>query len=53
MCKKRIEKAAYSVSEVNSVVWKSNDQILVVIINGQKVALALIKKSCCESGSRY
>lgn len=50
MCKKRIEKAAYSVSGVKSAVWSSENQQLSVILNEQKSATDQIEKAVAKAG---
>ena len=50
MCKKRIEKAAYSVSGVKSAVWTSESQQLVLILNEQKTAIGQVEKAVANAG---
>ncbi|MGV9003213.1 heavy-metal-associated domain-containing protein [Flavobacterium sp.] len=50
MCKKRIEKAAFSVSGVKSAEWHIDDHILHLIINEQKCSILDIKKAVAEVG---
>ena len=50
MCKKRIEKAAYSVKGVKSAVWTPESQQLVVILNEQKASTNEIEKSVAKAG---
>lgn len=50
MCKKRIEKAAFSVSGVKSAEWHADDHILHLIINEQKCTATDIKKAIAEVG---
>jgi cation transport ATPase len=49
-CKKRIEKAAYSVSGVKSAVWHIDDHKLHLIINEEKTSLAEVKKAVAKLG---
>jgi cation transport ATPase len=49
-CKKRIEKAAYSVSGVKSAVWHIDDHKLHLIINEEKTSLAEVKKAVAKVG---
>lgn len=50
MCKKRIEKAAYSVSGVKSAVWSPESKHLVLILNEKKAATSQIEKSVAKAG---
>lgn len=50
MCKKRIEKAAFSVSGVKSAIWNADNHTLVVIVNEQKSAVLEIEKAVSEVG---
>ena len=50
MCKKRIEKAAYSVPGVKSAVWSPESQELVLIVNEQKSAIGEIEKAVAKAG---
>ncbi|UOK42689.1 MULTISPECIES: heavy-metal-associated domain-containing protein [Flavobacterium] len=50
MCKKRIEKAAYSVVGVKSAVWHSDDQVLHLVFNEQKCSLEDVEKSIAKAG---
>lgn len=50
MCKKRIEKAAYSVSGVKSAVWNSDDQQLHLVFNEQKCSKTDIEKAVAKVG---
>jgi periplasmic mercuric ion binding protein len=45
MCKKRIEKAAYSAKGVKSASWDSNTQILKLVLNEEKTSLANVQKA--------
>ena len=49
-CKKRIEKAAYSVSGVKSAVWHIGDHRLHLIVNEEKTSLAEVKKAIAKVG---
>lgn len=50
MCKKRIEKAAYSVPGVKSAVWSPESQELVLIVNEQKSEIGEIEKAVAKAG---
>ncbi|NBL63807.1 metal transporter [Flavobacterium sp. NST-5] len=50
MCKKRIEKAAYSVAGVKSAEWHQDDQTLHVLINEQKTSPYLVSKAVAQAG---
>ena len=50
MCKKRIEKAAYSVPGVKSAVWTPESQELIVIVNEQKSTTVEIEKAVAKAG---
>ena len=50
MCKKRIEKAAYSIPGVKSAVWTPESQALVVIVNEQKSSTGDIEKAVAKAG---
>lgn len=50
MCKKRIEKAAFSVVGVKSAVWHVDDHKLHLIINEEKCLLADVKKAIAKVG---
>ncbi|ESU29376.1 hypothetical protein FLJC2902T_07730 [Flavobacterium limnosediminis JC2902] len=50
MCKKRIEKAAYSVPGVKSAVWHSDDQILHLVFNEQKCSAMDVEKAVANAG---
>ena len=50
MCKKRIEKAAYSVEGVKSASWQSEDQTLKVILNEQKSSTSDVEKAVAKVG---
>lgn len=49
-CKKRIEKAAYSVSGVKSATWHIDDHKLHLIINEEKTSLAAVEKAIAKVG---
>lgn len=50
MCKKRIEKAAFSVSGVKTAEWHSDDQTLHLILNEQKGSILEVKKAVAQVG---
>lgn len=50
MCKKRIEKTAYSVPGVKSAEWHQDDQTLHLIINEQKTDALKIQKAIAKVG---
>lgn len=50
MCKKRIEKAAYSVSGVKSADWHMDCDTLYLIINEQKTDVTTIQKAIAKVG---
>lgn len=50
MCKKRIEKAAFSVAGVKSAEWHIDDHMLHLIINEEKCALLDVKKAVAKVG---
>lgn len=49
-CKKRIEKAAYSVSGVKSADWNIEDHTLHLILNEQKSSVADVKSAIAKVG---
>jgi len=49
-CKKRIEKAAFSVSGVKSAEWNMDDHILHLIINEEKCSVLDVKKAIAKIG---
>ena len=49
-CKKRIEKAAFSVSGVKSAEWNIDDHILHLIINEEKCSVTDVKKAIAKVG---
>lgn len=50
MCKKRIEKAAYSVSGVKSANWDIETQRLDLIVNEEKTSILEVKKAIANVG---
>lgn len=50
MCKKRIEKAAYSVGGVKSAVWHSDDQMLHLVYNQEKCSAEQVEKAVASAG---
>lgn len=50
MCKKRIEKAAFSISGVKSATWNPDDKILHVIVNEEKADALQIQKAVAKVG---
>jgi copper chaperone CopZ len=50
MCKKRIEKAAFSVSGVKSAVWSISNHQLDLILNEEKCSLSDVKKAIAKVG---
>lgn len=49
-CKKRIEKAAFSVAGVKSAVWSVETHQLDLILNEEKAALGDVKKAIAKAG---
>lgn len=49
-CKKRIEKAAFSVPGVKSAEWHIDDHILHLIINEEKCSITDVKKAIAKVG---
>ena len=49
-CKKRIEKAAYSVKGVKSAEWHIDDHMLHLLINEEKCSLLDVKKAVAKVG---
>jgi mercuric ion binding protein len=49
-CKKRIEKAAFSVPGVKSAEWHMDDHVLHLIINEEKATVADVKKAIAKVG---
>lgn len=49
-CKKRIEKAAFSVSGVKSAEWHMDDHMLHLIINEEKCSVVDVKKAIAKVG---
>lgn len=50
MCKKRIEKAAFSVSGVKSAAWSIEDHKLNLIINEEKCSVTDVKQAIAKVG---
>ena len=50
MCKKRIEKAAYSVAGVKSAEWHIDDHTLHLILNEEKTTILDVKKAIAKVG---
>lgn len=50
MCKKRIEKAAFSISGVKSAEWHIDDHMLHLIVNEKKCSITDVKKAIAEVG---
>ena len=50
LCKKRIEKAAFSVSGVKSAVWDIDTHKLNLILNEEKTTLLDVKKAVAKVG---
>ena len=50
MCKKRIEKAAFSVSGVKSAVWHADDTTLHLILNEEKCHVNDVEKAIAKVG---
>lgn len=50
MCKKRIEKAAYSVAGVKMALWSEESKTLKLWYNENKCQLAQIEKSIAKAG---
>lgn len=50
MCKKRIEKAAFSVKGVKSAEYHTDDHVLHLIINEEKCSLLDVKKAVAAVG---
>jgi periplasmic mercuric ion binding protein len=49
-CKKRIEKAAYSVSGVKSAVWSVETHELSLVVNEEKTSISAVKKAIAKVG---
>ena len=49
-CKKRIEKAAYSVSGVKMAIWSEETHQLNVILNEEKTTVTDLKKAIAKAG---
>ena len=50
MCKKRIEKAAYSVNGVRSAEWHAEDQTLHVMLNDKKASPIKVQQAVAKVG---
>jgi periplasmic mercuric ion binding protein len=50
MCKKRIEKAAYSVTGVRSAEWHADDQTLHVYLNDKKATTTQVQQAIAKQG---
>lgn len=50
MCKKRIEKAAFSVKGVKSAEWHIDDHTLHLILNEEKASVLDVKKAVAKVG---
>lgn len=50
MCKKRIEKAAFSVKGVKSADWHIDDHILYLIINEERCSVTEVKQAIIKVG---
>ena len=50
MCKKRIEKAAFSVPGVKSATWHTDDHMLHLIVNEEKCSLKDVEKAIAKVG---
>lgn len=50
MCKKRIEKAAFSVKGVKSAEYHTNDHMLHLILNEEKCSVLDVKKAVAKVG---
>lgn len=50
MCKKRIEKAAFTVKGLKSANWHIEDHMLHVIINEEKCSISDVKKAVAKVG---
>ncbi|GAA4765650.1 MULTISPECIES: heavy-metal-associated domain-containing protein [Flavobacterium] len=50
MCKKRIEKAAFSVPGVKSATWHNDDHMLHLIVNEEKCDISNIEKAIAKVG---
>lgn len=48
MCRKRIEKAAYSLSGIKSVFWQCESRNLILILNEQKSSISEIEKAVAK-----
>ena len=50
LCKKRIEKAAFSVAGVKSAIWDVDSHQLSLILNEEKASLLYVKKAVAKVG---
>jgi copper chaperone CopZ len=50
LCKKRIEKAAFSVAGVKSAVWNVESHQLALILNEEKCSILEVKKAIAKVG---
>jgi len=50
MCKKRIEKVAYSVSGVKQVIWSVDEKKIRIILNEQKNEVDVVKSAISKVG---
>lgn len=50
MCKKRIEKAAFSVAGVKSAAWHADDATLHLILNEEKCTVDDVEKAVAKAG---
>lgn len=50
MCKKRIEKAAFSVAGVKSATWHTDDHMLYLIINEEKCDVKSVENAIAKVG---
>lgn len=49
-CKKRIEKAAFSVAGVKSAVWDMDSHVLHLIVNEEKTSVDQVQKALAKAG---
>lgn len=50
MCKKRIEKAAFSVNGVKSATWSIESHTLTILLNEQKTTLKQVENAVAKAG---
>ena len=50
MCKKRIERAAFSVKGVKSAIWNQESHVLQLIVNEEKCTILDVKKAIATIG---